>query len=78
VGVSVPKEPDGLWNSKGNPRNRHGEWALEGKARAKHSHPIAQNKQATNEPRKQTKTQNHKRVNKQKPANPSPKEIIAN
>jgi hypothetical protein len=35
--------PDGLWNSKGNPRNRHGEWALEGKARAKPSHPKQQN-----------------------------------
>jgi len=29
-GSAGSQGPDGLRNSKGNPRNRHGEWALEG------------------------------------------------
>jgi len=72
VGVPAPRDPMG----SGTPRATLGTGTGSGPWRkgTGKAQPLKQQ----NEPRKQTKTQSHKRGNKQKPANPRLEETKAN
>jgi hypothetical protein len=61
-GSAGSQGPDGLRNSKGNPRNRHGEWALE----ERHGQSLATQNNKTSRGSKQKLKATSEEINKRK------------